>query len=74
MTLAEYATAYGLLLDHKYAYVSGRMPIPPLVGQILMSFYLWPYENDYEIDSEFNLTNEKRVDYINSHLETGHEA
>ena len=65
MTQTEYTAAYCLLLDHKYDYVSGRMPIPPLVGQILMSFYLWPYEEE----SEFNLTAEKRIEYINSHLE-----
>jgi hypothetical protein len=66
MTLDEYSEAYSLLLDHKYDYVSGRLPIPPLVGQILMSYYLWPYEDE----EEFYMTDEKRIEFINSHCET----
>lgn len=60
MTKNEYEQAHILLMDNKYEYVSGRKPIPALVGRLLAAHYLWPYEDEYWSHSFL-------LDCINSH-------
>lgn len=63
MSMDEYLEAKRLILDNRYRYVVGKKPIPQHVARVLMSFYLWPFEEE----EEFNLTDERRLEYINSH-------
>lgn len=67
MTRSEYETAFSLLLDNKYDYVSGKVPVPLNVGRLLAAFYLWPYECEICDTEGLQKTHKSRLEAINSH-------